>query len=194
MPPANGGTNFGPENIHAIFRSRDAFAEGLVYAQGGDLTELKEEALRGLQYQRDRVSATDQRASFFLGAAGLSTSLVLANAGLLVGTGRLHAPWLGLAVGALGMASISAVVAGFRAIQATMFDFGRMLPHNAMRRRELTGDELARAYTANLLAAETRERAIADWKGDRLRSARRWFLGAMTGVVLLTVFVLVEAL
>ena len=161
------------------------------------MVELRDEALRGYQKQADRGTAIEQRANFFLGATGLTTSLVLGNAGLLLGTARLQAPWLGLAMGALAIASACSVVAGLRAMQAAMFTFGRAAPDGPselFHRGELRGDPLTRAYAGSLLAAQDREAIVSDWKVARVKTARRLFLGVIGGIVLLTVFVLLEAI
>jgi len=178
-------------------RSRRAYAEQLSEATGNDLRELKEEVLLGYEHQRERITGIEQRATFFLGAAGLTTSLVLANAGLLLGDDKLGSPWLGLAIAALAVASVCAIAAGVRAMQATMITFVRTPPNavtTVVNRRGLKGDALLRAYVGALLVAQARAGVIGDWKVRRLASARRWFVAAIVGVVVLTAFVLVDAL
>jgi hypothetical protein len=196
VPPLKGGASkrLGPGTAD---RSRSAYAELLSEVHGEDLDELKEEARLGYEHQRQRGGSTEQRANFFLGAAGLTTSLVLANAGLLLGTSKLDPTWRGLAAIALGAASICAIAAGLRAMQATMITFWRTPPNAVplvVDRRELSGEDLARSYVAALLVAQGRAGVIGDWKVARLAAARRWFIGAIGGVVLLTAFVLIEAL
>jgi hypothetical protein len=194
-PPLKGGATKGLPPAIAD-RSRDAYAASLTKARGEDLAELKQEALLGYEHQRARVTGVEQRANYFLGAAGLTTSLILANAGLLLGTGKLQAPWLGLAAGALALASVCAIGAGARALQASMVTFVRSPPNGSAKvlaRRKLKGDELVRAYLGALLVAQARASAVGDWKIERLGSARRWFIGVIAGIVLLTVFVLAEA-
>jgi hypothetical protein len=195
VPPLKGGATKGLPPATAD-RSRDAYAESLAKTKGPELAELKEEALLGYEHQRARATGVEQRANYFLGAAGLTTSLVLANAGLLLGTGKLQTPWLGLSAGALGLASVCAVAAGVRALQASMITFVRSPPNNAVKvlsRRKLKGDDLTRAYLGALLVAQVRAGAVGDWKIARLGSARRWFVGVILGIVLLTAFVLAEA-
>jgi hypothetical protein len=195
VPPlAGGATAHLPRE--AFERSQSIYTDQLSGPAAEDMAELREEALRGYQKQADRCTAIEQRANFFLGAAGLTTSLVLGNAGLLIGTGKLHAPWLGLAMGALSVASVCAIAAGFRALQAAMYTFGRAAPNGPnelIRRGKLRGDELIRAYAGALLAAQDREAIVSDWKVARVKTARRLFLGVIAGVVLLTAFVLLEA-
>jgi hypothetical protein len=166
--------------------------EQIKEVSGDDAHELKEEALRGLEFQQRRSAGVEQRASFLLAAAGLSSSLVLANAGLLLGNVELDPPWLQLAAASLALASVCAAITGLRAIQATMFDFVQVLPHTMLLRRKSSGDKLVRSYIAQLQVAEFRERAVTDWKSARMISARKWFFGALAGIALLTMFVLVE--
>jgi hypothetical protein len=166
-------------------------------AAGADLIELKAEASTGFDHQRERGSNAEQRANFFLGAAGLTTSLVLANAGLLLGAGKLTPPWQALAAAVLGLASLCAITAGLRAMQAAMITFVRTPPNSVDRvvgRRELKGDELNRAHAGALLVGQARAGVVGDWKVARLAMARRWFVGAIAGVVALTVIVLIAAL
>ena len=54
----------------------------LFAATHSGLEELLHQAETGYEHQRQRSSTLEQRANFFLGAAGLTTTLVLANAGL----------------------------------------------------------------------------------------------------------------
>jgi hypothetical protein len=181
----------------AAERSRRAHTELLVGIESEDLAELREQAFAGYEHQQQRGERTEQRANFFLVAAGLTSSLVLANAGLLLGTSSLKAPWHDLAVLALLVGSICAVAAGLRAMQAVMFSFFRTPPNAVDRvldRSVVSGEDLVRTYVGALLVAQSRLGVIGDWKVARLRGARLWFIGAITGVVFLTIFVLAEAL
>lgn len=197
LPPLKGGSSRRLTG-GAADRSRSAFAELLPSGDETEavLVELKEQALRGYEHQRERGAETERRANFFLGAAGLTTSLVLANAGLLLGA-KLHAPLRTLAAISLGVASVCAIAAGFRAMQAMMISFFRTPPNGVDRVLDRCTDSsevMVRSYIAALLVAQGRAGAIGDWKVNRLGGARRWFVGAITGVMLLTVFVLAEAL
>jgi hypothetical protein len=196
MPPLKGGAGRRLARGTAE-RSRRAYGELLNDVKGEGLAQLKEQAVAGYEHQRQRGAETEQRANFFLGAAGLTTSLVLANAGLLIGASGLQPPWRGLAAIALGAASVCAIAAGLRAMQAMMIAFFRTPPNAVDRifdRSTASGEEMTRLYLAALLVAQGRAGAIGDWKINRLRDARRWFVCAIVGVVLLTAFVLVEAL
>jgi len=193
-PPMKGGSRrrLPPEMFD---RSREAFSELLGNTRGEALEELKEEALLGYEHQRERIAAAEQRANFFLGTAGLTTSLVLANAGLLLGSDKLDSPWRALSAAALLVASICAITAGLRALQATMLTFGRTPPNSVprvMKRRRLGKEAMVRAYVGALLVGQHRLSAIADWKIMRMKEARRWFVAASLGVVALTVLVLVD--
>jgi hypothetical protein len=193
-PPMKGGSMRRP-HPKLFARSRDAFAERLATTSGGALEELKEQALLGYEHQRERIVATEQRANFFLGTAGLTTSLVLANAGLLLGADKLDAPWRTLAAIALLIASFFALNAGFRALQATMLTFGRTPPNSVplvMGRRRFDKETMTRSYVGALLVGQHRLSAIADWKLKRMKEARRWFVLAGTAIFVLTGLVLVD--
>lgn len=195
-PPLRGGS--ARKVAHDAFeRSREAFTELLAASEPEVLDELKEQALLGYEHQRQRIAAVEQRANFFLGAAGLTTSLVLANAGLLLGSSKLEATWQVLAAVALAVASVCAIAAGLRALQATMITFYRAPPNGVpriMKRRKLTNETLLRTYIAALLVGQYRLSVIAEWKIGRMKDARRWFLRATLGVVVLTGFVLANVL
>jgi hypothetical protein len=195
-PPLKGGASRRLAKGSAE-RSRKAYAELLEGVTGPELAEVRDQALLGYEQQRQRGAATEQRANFFLAASGLTTSLVLANASLLLGASKLGSPSRQLAALALGAASACAIAAGLRAMQAMMISFFHAPPNGVDRifdRRTAQGDSLTRLYVGALLVAQARAGAIGDWKVNRLRDARRWFVGAIVGVVLLTSFVLVEAL
>jgi len=174
-------------------RSRLAYKQRLEATAGDELTAIVEQARMGLDSQRERSAGVEQRANFFLGAAGLTTSLVLANAGLLLGDSKLESPWIYLAVAALAIASGCAVLAGFRALQAAMYTFVRTPAYETKRileRRNLDLDEARRREVGALLVAQARTKTIADWKVARLKEARRWFLRTTIGIVVLTLLVL----
>jgi hypothetical protein len=195
MPPLKGGA-MSRLRSDVAKRSRSAYAAELADVDETTLSDLKEQAAVGYEHQRQRSAETEQRANFFLAAAGLTTSLVLANAGLLLGTSKLESPFRSLAAIALGIGSFCAIAAGFRAMQAMMIAFYRTPPNAVDRiveRRVHGGAVLDRVYVAALLVAQGRAGAIGDWKVNRLRGARRWFVGAIAGVVFLTGFVLAEA-
>jgi hypothetical protein len=81
-------------------------------------------------------------------------------------------------------------------MQAVMLTFMRATPDSPgalFDHVEKKGEGLLRTYVASLLVAQEREWKICDWKIDRVATARRLFLGVIGGVVLLTAFVLLEA-
>jgi len=194
VPPLKGGA-VARGFVGEAKLSRRAFAEMLAEADPDLLPELRDEALLGYEHQRERIAAAEQRATFFLGAAGLTTSLVLANAGLLLGDESLESPWRWLAMAALGVASLLVIAAGLRALQATMNTFVRTPPGGVprvMERRKGTESELLCAYIAALLVGQHRLSVIGEWKIKRMKSARRWFVGAIVAIVALTGFVLAD--
>lgn len=192
FPPLKGGAKRRGITDVAKRQARD---ERYRLLAAGALAEFEAQALLGYEHQRERVRGVEQRANFFLGAAGLTTSLVLANAGLLLDSDQLDPPWLYLAAITLGLATLFTIVAGLRALQATMTTFTRLPPDNVPRLDErLSRSEggLRRARVAALLVAQYRTSAIADWKLGRLKAARTWFVAAVAWIVVLTVFVLVN--
>jgi hypothetical protein len=193
-PPLKGGST--RSTLREMFeRSREAFAELLTSTDEPVVEELKEQALLGYEHQRERIGTVEQRANFFLGAAGLTTSLVLANAGLLLGANRLESSWRTMAALALMVASVCAIAAGLRALQATMITFVRAPPNGVprlMKRRNLAKNELLQTYVAALIVGQHRLSVIADWKIARMKEARRWFVIVILAIVVLTGFVLAD--
>jgi len=193
-PPMKGGSMRRP--LPEMFeRSRDAFAELLANTNGEALEELSDQALLGYEHQRERIAGAEQRANFFLGTAGLTTSLVLANAGLLLGADKLSSPWRTLSAIALLFASFFALNAGFRALQATMLTFGHIPPNGVawvVGRRRHGKQAMTRSYVGALLVGQNRLSAIADWKLMRMKEARSWFVWTGVAVFVLTGFVLVD--
>jgi hypothetical protein len=195
--PPRGGEGLRRANEKAAIRSQEIRYAELQKVGDEDLGQLKEEAEAGFARELERNAAAEQRASFFLGAAGLTTSLILANASLLIGSERLGPPWRLLAAATLVLASGCAILSGLRALQITAGQFQRIYPTSAgeiVRRGSREGGDRIRAYVAGLLIACSRESALAEWKFACLASARRWFFGVIGGVVLLTAIVLLEAI
>lgn len=167
-------------------------------ARRDNLDVLREQALAGYQQLADRCAVLEQRANFFLGAAGLTSTLVLANAGLLLAgsSDRLTGAWLYIGASGLAAGSVCAVVAGLRAMQAAMTSFTRCTPSGVQEvteRADMTSKSVTGNYVGALLVAQERERAVGDWKLARLKAARRWFSAAIVGVAILTVCVLANA-
>ncbi|HET7444467.1 MAG TPA: hypothetical protein VFJ57_07395 [Solirubrobacterales bacterium] len=213
VPPMAGGAARFPladyerkELIHDGFEptrserelSRDFYIEELAGTCGAALTELRDQAQSGYDLWRERGAAIEQRANFFLGAAGLSTTLVLTNASLLLGNDGLDSPWRELSAGTLAVASVFAILAGVRAMQAITFTFFRTSPNrpgDIFERRAVSGvNKPVRAYLGALLVAQEREALIVNWKTARLGAARLWFTLAVAGVAVVTTFVLIQVL
>jgi hypothetical protein len=178
-------------------RCREDYRRELKHVRGEDLAEIKEQISDGFVQNRERIAGAEQRATVFLGASVLTSTLVLGNAGLLLGTSPdLDAPFLQIACAVLAIASACAIVAACRALQATMSTFTRTRPTTALavtERLDLRGEDLTRDYVAAIFAAANRAGRIADWKIARMKSARQWILATMTGVVGLTIVVLADA-
>lgn len=196
IPAPKGGTVRRRLDHQAVERSRDSYEKILRDVRNNDLVEMKEQALLGFEHQRQRSTGAEQRANFFLGAAGLTTTLVLTNASLLIGKDKLEEPWRVLAAAALIVASVCAVVSGVRALQAAMLTFSRTPPNavtRVLRRRDKEGDALHRAYLASVFVGQGRASVVGDWKIARLGQARTWFLGVIFGAVGLSICVLFGA-
>jgi len=194
-PPLPGGAEKRLRDRTIVSAGRHC-AEQIPLSPSESLAELKEHALLGHTTLAERCAVLEQRANFFLGAAGLTSSLVLANSGLLLGTGRLEEPWLTLALAFLAIATVSAVIAGMRAMQAAMTTFIRTTPNGAMQIGGRTGSpspKVAQLYIGALLVAQKREELVGTWKLARLKAARGWFLVVILGVAALTVVVVLAS-
>jgi hypothetical protein len=196
-PPMGGGAPRHVPKGPILDRCRKDYRRKLKHVSGEDLAEIEEQISEGYAGNRERIAGAEQRATIFLGASVLTSTLVLGNAGLLLGTSpTLDAPYLQIACVVLGVASACAIVAASRALQATMSTFTRTRPTTAsvvFKRRKRRGDRLTRDYVASIFAATNRAGRIADWKIARMKSARQWILATMAGVVALTIVVLVDA-
>jgi len=199
VPPLFGGAPRAPDERDTM-RCRAVLLSCFSRVSDEEMEELHDQALRGYELQRERNATVEQRANFFLGAAGLSSTLVLANASILLGAGDgvLGSPWRELSAAAFAVASVFAIVAGLRALQAVMLAFQRVSPSGVgsiLEADSATGSRRARRNHASfLLLAQERELRVHEWKLARLGEARRWFGGAVLGVVVVTAFVLVEVL
>ena len=200
VPPMSGGAPRHVSKGPILKRCRADYLHELKHVSGADLAEIKEQIDEGYAGNRERIAGAEQRATVFLGASVLTSTLVLGNAGLLLGTSPdLDAPYLQIACAVLAVASACAIVAAYRALQATMSTFGRTRPTTAfvvakrLEKRKLRGENLTRDYVAAIFAASNRAGRIADWKIDRMKSARQWILATMAGVVALTIVVLADA-
>lgn len=199
VSPLSGGASRSPDEEDTR-RCRQVILSCLSRVGDGEVKELHEQAQQGYELQRERNSTVEQRANFFLGAAGLSSTLVLANASILLGAGdgALGSPWRQLSAAAFALASVFAILAGLRALQAVMLAFGRISPSGVgpiLDADSANGTLRAtRNHTSFLLLAQERELRVHEWKLARLGEARKWFGGAVLGVVVVTAFVLVEVL
>ncbi len=197
LPALEGGASrkLGDE---AADSARASYRETLGDVGPEPLAELVDQAETGYEHQRQRSNLLEQRANYFLGAAGLTTTLVLANAGLLIGKDALDHGWP-LTTGAIVLivASVCALMSGLRALQAMMLTFERTPPHAVTRivdRRDLSKDDVGRDYLAALLVAQRRTTVVSNWKVGRVKSARRWFTGVVGGIAGLTAIVVASGL
>lgn len=173
-----------------ITRKRTKAAECSYRARLGERAseQLLADSLAGWERARDRHSGIERRSQTFLQAAGLTTTLVLANSALLRGQDRLRGVTAWIVLGALVVASAALLVAGIYGLFGSMRTFGRVGPNNIRRvierARELDESAALRAQIAANLLAQRRTGLVADWKVARLKRAMWWLL---VGVVLLGV-------
>lgn len=198
-PPLQGGApKLGIER--AAGWAQGKYEEDLGRADDVALTALTEQAAAGFNEEGIRLGVLEQRANFFLGAAGITTTLVVASSGLLLGAkdAHLHSPWLQLAATALVVASACSLFAALRAAQAAMAAFGRWAPSGVegviARSQAGEAEAITRAYIGALQVGTLRNQVIGNWKMHRLKSARRWFAGMISAMFVLTLVVLLDAL
>jgi hypothetical protein len=154
------------------------------------------QAQEGYEQERSRIEGIQQRASFILGASGVTTAGVLANGSLLIGKDAFSALSAKLTVGVLLTAATVALVgAAYSALEATMVLFELAQPSSPwqLERRihKLGHEEESRYVLATTLLAARRAEAIGDWKVRRLRQARRRFTAAIVSVAVANVAALV---
>jgi hypothetical protein len=196
VPPLGEGTARRP-HPDLFKRAHAAYAWKVRKLTGDDLTTVTAQISDGYEHALGRIALFEQRATIFLGTSALTSSLIVGNASLLIGTSKLNDPYLELAAISLAVAGICAVFGAFRALQASMFTFVRSPPTSSgavANRFDLRGDELARVYVGALFVSAARADVVANWKGEQLRGARRWVLMTTTGVVALTIIVLLDVL
>jgi hypothetical protein len=112
------------------------------------------------------------RRGTFVQAAGLTSTLVLANSALLIGDKRVKGSLAVVVIVALIIASLALVAAGLYGLAALMRTFDRVAPHNTTRVLERSRNEEAnRKLVAALLAAHRRTSLVADWKLARFKRA-----------------------
>lgn len=162
------------------------------------MKERIEQAQIGFEREEARVDGVQQRATFFLGATGLTTSLVVVNGGLLYGSNPISPNGARIAVGImLLLAAVLLFIAGMAALDATTVTFDRVLPNSVRQIRQrlaLSGDEARRDLLAALLMAARRAEVVGDWKLQKLMRARLAFGLAVVLVLIAGLVVLVAAL
>lgn len=190
-----------PKSIFRKFQREVQAAKRIALPEalrGDSLKEVVEQTLHGYEREEDRIDGIQQRATFFLGATGLTTSLVLVNGSLLYGSNPLHSFGVRIAVGVLlAIAGLAFVAAGLAALDATTITFDRALPNSAWQiegRLGLGADDARRDLLAALLLAGQRAEAIGDWKLRQLKGARLLFALGMALVVIASIVVLIAVL
>ena len=160
-----------------------------------------EQAKEGYEQEKLRIDGIQQRASFVLGAAGVTTAAVLANGGLIYGrNGEVFPSHAGrITVGVLlGLATLALAVAAYAALEATMVMFELAQPNSSWqvirRMNELSGKEEPRFVLVTTLLATQRAEVIGDWKIRQVKRARRFFGLAILLVLLANLALLAFAL
>ena len=178
--------------------------------------EAVHEAQDGWEAGRQRLAGVDQRATFFLGAAGLTSTLLVANAKLFVGDDKLlDGAEAVVALVSLAVATALLVASGTYALMASMRTFDRVSPDTNLRvarrharsgpapkpswlpwRRRVVDAAGARREldrVGSFMLARHRTSLIIDWKLARLKRATGLFLGAGVALGVVSVAVAVEA-
>jgi hypothetical protein len=177
----------------------DAATASYSKALGTTIDEaLIAEAAAGYDRARVRRDGIAARASFFLQAAGVTGTLVLANGAFLVGDD----PGIGTTakiVITLGLlvASSSLIVAGVYGLFAVTRTFSQVAPNSPQRlvdRSRLPAGASRRRAAAAMLLAQRRASIVGDWKLDRVKRATVAFLVGTAGVAVATVALVAEAL
>jgi hypothetical protein len=172
---------------------RELLPEGLAAER---LEDLVDQARRGYEREEARIDNIQQRATFFLGATGLTTSLVLVNGSLIYGKEALPLVPRIVAGSILILAAIALVLAGLAALDATTISFDRALPNSAWQigeRMRMDLEDARRDHLSALLLAAQRAESIGDWKLRQLKAARLFFGLAVALVVLVSMVVVTAA-
>lgn len=171
-----------------------SYEEGL----GNGLTDTRAaDATAGYERAHDRLRSIEARATVFLQAAGLTGTLVLANAALIVGDdGLTGATGTAVTLGLL-VAAIALVVAGIYALFAVTRTFSQVAPHSPARmlkRSRLSADAALKDSVASLLLGQRRLSVVGDWKLDRVKRASWALLVVVAGLAVSSGAVVAEAL
>jgi hypothetical protein len=186
-----------PRFIDSACQRRVQDARRLALSESLDVTTLDSliaDAADGYERAEKRIEGIQQRASLFLGATGLTTSLILVNSGLLFGNDPLRPFGVLVTVAVLlTVAALTLVAAGVTALDATTVSFDRALPNSPPQieaRLEMDCREARRDLLAALLLAIRRAEMIGDWKLHQLGNARSAFSASVLCVVIASVVVL----
>jgi hypothetical protein len=158
-----------------------------------------EQARNGYEQAQSRIDGIQQRASFILGATGITTAGVLANSGLIFDREVLPSLGMQIAVGGLLVtATVALAVAAYAALEATMIMFELAQPNSPWqierRIRDVSRKKESRYVLATILLAARRAEVIGDWKVRQVKRARRSFTAAILFVVLANLSLLVSGL
>lgn len=165
-------------------------------AEGTRSNLIEEQAEHAMASAASRVAAMEERATMLIGASGLTTTLVLTNAGLFGEDGVGGTMRMVIFI-ILGLASFLSLLAGARAIQVTTINWDRGYPDSADRlaeRASLPAEEMEVFRAAALVIAARRAVDIGSWKSKLLAQARSMFLAAIFLVFAATVCFVISAM
>jgi hypothetical protein len=147
---------------------------------------LVTDSTAGWEGARTRLTGIETRAATFVQAAALTSTLVLANQGLIAGDHPVrHAPAKWIFLAAILTASTALIISGIYGLYATMRTFDRIAPNNLTRilaRSKISGAAAKNAHVAANLMAQRRTSLISDWKLARLKRATVFFGIAVAGI------------
>jgi hypothetical protein len=179
---------------------RTSTAEGRFMKRLGDRVpeRTQTEALSGWQRGRDRHASVESRSQTFLQAAGLTTTLVLANSALLWGDKAVKGTTGDVVAVALTLASAALVAAGIYGLFGSMRTFDRVAPSNIRRvieRAQEEDDEVARQkQVASIFLSQFRTSVVTDWKLARLKRATWLLVAGVAGVAVASIALVAQAL
>lgn len=168
------------------------------FALGDHVDEtLVADSTAGWDSARTRLTGIETRAATFVQAAALTTTLVLANQGLIAGDHPVRdapAKWFFLA--AILIASAALIISGIYGLFATMRTFDRIAPNNLKRivnRSTVEQAPARKAHVAANLMAQRRTSLVSDWKLARLKRAAIFFGIAVAGIAAASGIFVVDA-
>jgi hypothetical protein len=153
------------------------------------------EAQAGLERARDRQAGIERRTLTVFQAAGVTTTLVLANSALLRGDDAVTGTTALWVLGSLMLATGAMITAGLFAMFGAMRPFDRLAPddvHRVVVRAQASEIDARRRRIAAILVAQRRTSIISDWKLARLRRAVWALLFGIGGLAITSATLIVD--